>query len=368
MHIEGTNVASSDMPTVVNNYMYNYSDYGVEVVNMNGDIGSSPSPALGAGRNSFVSNNGLGLTADIVSSNPLTSFGNYGVSFVSGTISIAGNNVNSTASCGHQIDLANSSGGFIETCDDLSVGILGLIINGGDLNPNFAEAVPGASYSQLLNSLHILSNSDNAQDIDVFYQEAALNGDMIENESKWFAYHYHVLKGEENEAIAILASMTPIDAEEFNLITIEQIQHEVTEMLTPAQLATLELIALSDSDYAHLATAVLYEYGATSERLFYPTLKATHLNNGEIKAVEATTFTVHPNPTNGEVSFEYSIDENETATLVVFDLAGLKVVELDLNYQHSTQIVDLSGLPKGMYTMSIYSNKNSLAHAKLIKM
>lgn len=368
MHLSGTNFAPSELPIILNNYMYNYSDYGVEVVNMLGNIGSSPSPALGAGRNSFVSNNGLGLTADIASTNPLTSFGNYGVSFVSGTISIAGNNVNSTATCGHQIDLANSSNGYMEICDDLSAGIIQLVFNGNTLNLSYAQAIPNASYPQLVHSLHLLVKSANPQDIDVFYDEAVLNGSMTESELNWFTYHYHILKKEDNEAMTLLSSIIPADAEEMNLISIEQIQLGANTMLDPTQVATLESIATSNSDYAHLATAVLYQYGETDERLFYPTRQAIHLEGVELLAVEETSFSVYPNPTSGEVSFEYSIGENEIASFVVFDITGKQVRSIDLDYQHSTQTIDLSALPNGMYTLSIQSDKHTLAHAKLIKL
>ena len=369
MHFESlAGGVSAIMPVVLNNYMYNYSDYGVEAINMTGNIGSSPSPALGAGRNSFVSNNGLGLTADIASTNPMTSFGNYGVSFVSGTISIAGNNVNSTASCGHQIDLANSSGGYVEICDDLSNALAGMIINGNGLNNNFATAVPQAGFSELMHVLHLVKNSANIDDIDMFYLEVMSNSAMSDNEKKWFALNYNILIEDNVEALTVLNSIVAEDQEQANLITIERIQLNETVALTSSQVSDLEMIASSDSQYGHLAIALLVDGGVLLEKVYHPTLKANHHNSDiSMASVEATSFAVYPNPSTGVISFDYSINEDENANLAVYDMAGKRVALVALTFQHSTQSMDLSALRQGVYTLCIVTDDAILAKSKLVK-
>lgn len=367
IHLEGVQITST-MPMILNNYLYNYSDYGVDAINMTGDIGSSPSPASGAGRNSFISNNGLGLAADIASTNPMTSFGNFGVSFVSGNISIAGNSINSTASCGHQIDLANSSNGYVEICDDLSKSIAGFIINGNGLSNDFSTAIPKADYAELLHVLHVVKNSSNPFDIDLFYQEVMLSSTISENEKQWFAFNFNILVDDKIEAANILNSIVPKNQDETDLLTIQRTQLDAVGSLSADQISELEAIASTDSPYSHLAISLLVNDGVLLDRVFYATRIPAHVNaNTTIISVESTSFSVYPNPTNGEVSFIYSLDENMNADLEVFDIAGNRVALVPLEYQHSLQTMNLSSLSHGIYTLFIVSEEGILAQSKLVK-
>ena len=367
LHVEGTGGSSTTLPLIKNNYMYNYTTYGAQLINTNGNIGSSPSPALGAGRNTFVTNNGLGITGDIVSTNPVTSFGNFGVSFVSGTVSLAGNNVNSTASCGHQIDLANSSAGYMEICDDLKGGILGLIVHGGGLQSDFKQELPMTSYERLNQVLHYLDEGDFAADFELFYTAAIEDATFENNEQNWFAFNYNVLKGDKQAAIDVLDGMTPATTSEEDKIAVLRIQLSSNGTLDNQAIATLENIASSESDMAHVATAMLFNGSIAEEEAFYPTRVATQ-GNYSLNEVMETEFTVHPNPTSGMVSFDYSFEDGvKNPSMIVYDVTGKQVKTVTLNYQYATQEVDLSELVSGVYTLSVYADNALVATSKLIK-
>lgn len=368
MHFESYVSSGANLPIIRNNYMFNYMQYGIESINMLGNIGSSPSPALGAGRNSFITNNGLGVVGDIVSSNPLISYGNYGLSFISGTVSISGNNVNSTASCGNQIDLANSSNGYMEICDDLSHGILGMIGKNDVLNPNFESSIPTATFDQLLNVMYRVQSSDDMSQLEAFYAGIQANADLSDNEMRWIAYHFESLMDHTQEALNALLAIQPTDQDEADLIFIEKTVLTTVDALDSPSVAGLEAIASSDSRYMHVANNVLYDFGAAEQRTFFPTKEANHETGGSMVAVEATTFNVYPNPTRGEVSFEYSLEEDEAADLLVIDISGKIVAKYGLSFQHSTQVIDVTALPEGMYTLTIQSSTDIVAHSKLVKM
>lgn len=368
MHFENTVGGTSTLPVIQNNYMFNYKSYGIESVNMTGNIGSSPSPATGAGRNSFITNNGLGVVGDIVSTNPLISYGNYGLSFVSGTVSIAGNNVNSTASCGNQIDLANSSNGYMENCDDLSHGILKIVGKNGLLQSNFEDAISEASYDQLLNVMFRVQSSTDMTQLDQFYAAVQTNAELSSNELLWFAFHYASLKDQQTEAINALMAIQPTDQDEADLIVIERVLVSASLSLDETSISALESIAATDGRYAHVAQNILHQYGAAASQAYYPTREANHAFGSAIIAVAATTFNVYPNPTKSTVSFEYSLDEDEIADLLVVDVSGKIVSVTHLSYQHSTQVIDVSMLPEGIYTLSIQSTSGIIAHSKLVKL
>jgi len=368
MHFEDIGGTSATLPVIRNNYMFNYKSYGIESVNMTGNIGSSPSPALGAGRNSFITNNGLGVVGDIVSTNPLTSFGNYGLSFVSGTVSISGNNVNSTASCGNQIDLANSSNGYMEICDDLSHGVLDLVGKNGILQPNYENAVSEASYAQLLNVMLRVQSPNDMTQLDQFYTAIEANAALSQNELLWLRYYYASMKDQQTEAINALMAIQAVDQDESDAVTIEHALLLATDQLDAPSIGALETIAAGNGRYAHVAQNILHQFGAADSPAYYATREANHAFGSAIIAVAATTFNVYPNPTKSTVSFEYSLDEDEIADLVVVDVSGKIVSVTHLSYQHSTQVIDVSMLPEGIYTLSIQSSTGIIAHSKLVKL
>ncbi|MCR9173366.1 MAG: T9SS type A sorting domain-containing protein [bacterium] len=366
MYLEGTGGAASNLPVILNNYMYNYSSYGVQLVNTVGNIGSSPSPALGAGRNSFITNNGLGVIADIASTNPVTSFGNFGVSFVTGGVSISGNNVNSTASCGHQIDLANSSNGYMEICDDLSEGAQGIMINNG-LTNDFETEVQHASAYQLEYVLHNLHEAGSTE-FELFYETVSNSGVLTGNEALWFDFAYATLKDDVTAATAVLATILPSSDEETNRIVIASAMLTETDALAARDLDALDIISQSDSRYRNIAKSVLYNFGAAGARDYYATLTPKNIDDASVIEVDETVLTVFPNPTTGEISFEYTVEEGQTASLVVFDMTGKQVALFDLDFDHSTQKANLIFLPEGVYTMSIQVGNETVAHSKLIKL
>ncbi len=367
MYFEGLNVMPSNLPLLMNNYMYNYTTYGMEMVNMTGDVGSSSSPSAGAGRNSFITNNGLGVIADIATDNPpLTSFGNFGVNFVSGGVSINGNNVNSTASCGHQVDMSNSSIGGFDTCDHLSNQGDGIVAHDGLVN-GYQSKLQGMSKESLIYILHTL-NEKNASDVDVFYNEVSAQNLLTGNDAKWFEYNYSILAEEYATALAALVSIAPQDANEADLIEIKKIQIEANDVLSGAQIAILNEIVSSDAKHVHIAKSVLYQFGVANERTFFPTLTPKHLSNIEVQEVDQATFTVYPNPANDFVQFDYSIAEDLEAELVVYDMAGKRVAAYSLNYQHGVQNIDISSLTRGVYSLSIQTADEILAKAKMVKL
>ena len=366
MYIEGTGGSSSALPKIQNNYMYNYSLYGVQLVNMNGNIGSSSSPATGAGRNSFITNNGLALVADIASTNPVTSYGNYGVSFVSGTVSISGNNVNSTASCGHQIDLANSSNGYMEICDDMSKEAVKIMVN-NSLTNDFESAIEQAPVAQLeyvLNKLHQVESVD----FETFYN-AVKNANILQgNEMQWFDFAYASLTEDLPQATAILATIIPSNDEEADRITVTSASLEQSETLSTNEISLLETIANSDSRYQKVARAVLYQYGAAGSRDFFATQAPTNIDGSNVIEIEETSLEVFPNPTTGEIAFNYTVEEGQDAILVVTDMTGKQVAIFDLEYEHSSQKANVNFLPEGVYMMSIQSENETLAYSKLVKL
>ena len=116
--ISGSNITSR----IANNFIYNYTTFGV--ANINRDMKNQVGDGLtseAAGKNSFTSNNVTGMAIDVASNNPVTIYGNYGVSSISPGVTTLGNNLySSSASCGLQIGGVSNQINQDELCDVLS--------------------------------------------------------------------------------------------------------------------------------------------------------------------------------------------------------------------------------------------------------
>lgn len=68
----------------------------------------------------------------------------------------------------------------------------------------------------------------------------------------------------------------------------------------------------------------------------------------QLLEMRSDKLTVYPNPTSGQVTFEYSIKNGEKAELIITDVYGKKLLQLKLANLTKT-IVDLSRQPAGVY-------------------
>ncbi|MBW6483850.1 MAG: T9SS type A sorting domain-containing protein, partial [Vicingaceae bacterium] len=86
--------------------------------------------------------------------------------------------------------------------------------------------------------------------------------------------------------------------------------------------------------------------------------KTTLTVNDEIK--------VYPNPTAGQVTFEYSLKENN-AQIVITDIMGKVVSSVKINGDNRTKI-DLSNFPKGVYLYKVIGQTKVILSDKIILM
>ena len=97
--------------------------------------------------------------------------------------------------------------------------------------------------------------------------------------------------------------------------------------------------------------------------LFDATTTVQELNDESLASV-------FPNPTNGEVTFNFSYPPNESLTIAIFDMLGNKVH--DMNSVKATRgnnlVVDLGKQTPGMYFYLISNGSNSILKGKIIKL
>jgi len=73
----------------------------------------------------------------------------------------------------------------------------------------------------------------------------------------------------------------------------------------------------------------------------------------EVEQDDENGFALFPNPSNGNFTFAYQLNELETGEIQVFDLIGKQVFARTLNSESKTTEVDLSRLNSGVYLIRL---------------
>lgn len=95
------------------------------------------------------------------------------------------------------------------------------------------------------------------------------------------------------------------------------------------------------------------------------------VNHGGIVDIADNTLFLYPNPTEGEVTFVFSIEEGSRANLGVYDLGGRKCMDVvtgNFPIGKYSYTVDLGNVAAGTYTVVLsLDNKQKLSAKRLIK-
>jgi hypothetical protein len=66
------------------------------------------------------------------------------------------------------------------------------------------------------------------------------------------------------------------------------------------------------------------------------------------------------------MQLDYTLDQNQTAKLMIFNLSGKVVSQYDLKQGHNILQINESSLENGVYLYRIYSNNSVIASNKLV--
>jgi hypothetical protein len=113
---------------------------------------------------------------------------------------------------------------------------------------------------------------------------------------------------------------------------------------------------------------------ASQDYTIYPTdgkVQLKMIQGGGVVNVKGNTLFLYPNPTDGIVTFAFSIIEGTKANLGVYDIAGKKCIDVVTNNFPAGKYgytVDLGNLAAGNYIVVLNAdNKQKLAASTLVK-
>jgi len=90
------------------------------------------------------------------------------------------------------------------------------------------------------------------------------------------------------------------------------------------------------------------------------------VNNNITETVVDSKFKLYPNPSNGQMILEYSIEETESAVFSIYDITGKIITEYPVNSKNKLLLVNESQLEAGVYFYQVKVNNKIIKKDKLV--
>lgn len=356
--------STTNLPFIRNNFLYSYQRCGVLNSDFNGNIGSGLG-GLTAGKNTFESNNVAGGAIDIATSTPLTSYGNYGITNISGGVSLVGTNTfYSTSSCGSQLGNATTEFSNDDLCvieadgGNKSIVVHGILIN--DFETTLASYAIEDQAIVIKNAATALASETTTSDM-IRLQNYITASELASNDQLWALSKLYFKQP--SVSLTYLGSIEGMD----ELVSIETINlHTLTDAMTTEQFDQLNTIQQSNSENREVAREAMNVYkGGFPYRLKDNHIANTNGENSSSVSVAQNDLILYPNPASDKVSIQFTIPANKGSQFSVTDLSGKIVRQFEITEDFSTLDLDISELRNGLYIISILQSDNTVLTQKL---
>ena len=364
---------SGQMPDIKNNYLYNYTVYGILLDGVNGSIGAAPTSNI-AGRNSFFSNNTFNNAWDIYSTIPgITVGGNFNIANVGPGTNVSGsysNQFNSTASCANQEDVTNGQYLFDEPCsgEEMMGGMFTTEGDGITFNNDYMVRLKTLSLEEhTFIPLLILAASEEKLNEDF---KALVLSKIHKSEKIMANFYIGLLEKDKINALGALNILEPTVSRERRVILTGL--YELCFYQTLPENLTSQIIELMNNDsknYNTLASLLQSSNQGINQDFKISSTKRRILHTVENLSLypSKSNFSVYPNPSSSELNILYNFPEEESESMLVLsDLQGRVVMTYDLEFDFDEKSINIADLKSGVYFVSIKSG-NSVVSKKFIK-
>lgn len=361
-----------NVPTYINNYMYNYIDNGLYINGYSSGTIGTAGGATNAGRNTFMSNNGAaGSTFDINSVAPgISEGGNFGIMLTNNiTSTTSTDRYYSTSDCGHQIQgsYRNNQLDKFNICDKYNLeewvlknakGLYKLKEPEVYLTDNAIDELLKNDKTQVYGMLSA-SMRKGKEDAEKA-ADAILNSEMDKNTAARLIVNNCIAIHQPELAAHLLLSTQLKDVNaDLREVLATRINYFTTKTFTAAQAQAMKTIDNKNVDF----------YSAMARDL-------VQLNNGEhdykFKKVPAPEFkeatnpllrlnnslNVYPVPATQSVTAEYSVADATVKGIKVISVLGAEVANFSYTVQAGSVDIDISNLASGVYTIVLVTDND----------
>lgn len=369
-------------PVFRHNYLFNYTDVGLAVNNMQSIVATFPTPTNRiSSNNTFISNNNaFDITANnaiVVSNN--NHFG-VGIANVNGDVTVTGEASPAATACGNQ-DLGAIEADVVLHCDnDNDEQILqvaqrlnqtgGLVLS-TTYDTEFRALYQEDRENALLLAKGLMNNLVDIQEVDSWYQ-LMQTYTWTSNGKQWLAYYYTRRKGNYTAARQHLAQILANNQEEADKVVLERIYLNFFEQadafaLSNQEYNELNAIIAGNGSIKEAARNVLhlaqgkqpYQYASIKVALSQRRIKPIETPNGNIP------FNLFPNPTKDQLNLQIQSKDLHFVKLSIYNVHGQLVKEQKIQaYQLALDVADF---PQGVYAITLEDNTGRQFTEKFIK-
>ncbi len=373
------------LPDVKNNYLYDYTHYGIYNDRFTGSIGVCTNYST-SGRNTFVSNHlpSIGTAYDIYSTVTISAGCNWGASVVFNVNLSTTPAYNSTADCGHQI---------VQIPTTPNPDLMANRIR-EQLTRMYPLLVDGEHYTLASGALSFFSELDEALRLDyaqgimsILFDNAAgseaerfhrmlLESSLLGgSDAQWFDYYFQLANTQYDKAAAILKALRAVNADELDLRTIETIRlTQLQNGRSPSMLDAVDIRRLSSIDqqrgrYADVARDLLQVALGGHDYIFRKPVPFTADDDRTAPALnlQEEFVSLSPNPAEDVVSLAYYLADAVGAQLRIIDYTGRVLFTQALEHNASRLSLAVDHLPAGAYTLSVSNAQGTTLTHRFVK-
>jgi hypothetical protein len=368
------------MPSVTNNFFYNYST-GVYNQGFTGGIGTS-TPFAEAGRNTFNSNSFPQGGFDIFSAISILAVGNSGIVNVNSNVTVQANNLyNSGASCANYILSVKNELTPAENCDNgFTVNtFLRVSANGSSLSDNAIELMLDLDRSaRFSTAIAILATLDR----NAISTEKAKMIRFLDDNPEWLSasersrldFRRALIENDLDAARQALTSpgaSAPEMAAWTAMARIVIRLHENGEGPSSLSQIDLQLLRAIDEDGSFAAAQardLVHAAIGGHDYRFRPLQVFKH----DLSAEPGVTLTediiqLFPNPADNVLNVRLVATDGSAAQVEIFDVTGRKFIDHQVDFNAGTISLDLSGIPSGMYIVKLSTANGAKLSQKFIR-
>ncbi|MCK4664225.1 MAG: T9SS type A sorting domain-containing protein [Bacteroidales bacterium] len=379
------NALLCEFPVIRNNFMYNYSSYGIYNNGFQGTIGKNTSNPDDWGLNSFISNDlSQGTVYDVYTQEGSIDL-NYNsfIAVVSPNVKLkhCSDKYQSTTSCGgesHTKSIKLSSAfirEFIENNYPLKYenGIYDFDEDGLDYINNIDE---DEKLEQTLFILKVLNNCGNNIEADNFYQKIINSEIFTDNNEKWLSYYRMIEQEKYENAYSVINSIYPSQLYETDWKNIELIginlllNNQDIKELSLEELTQLDEIDNNDGLFSFVARDMLQASIGNHDYKFaesYLTEETENESEGRRINLSNDIFEIYPNPANDHLKFVFYLEDITNVAVKIYNIYGKLILEENLLYNGGETKIGLEKLTPGIYMIVISDSKNAIHTSKFIK-
>jgi hypothetical protein len=371
--VKNSNIAirltgSGAIPYIRNNFLYNYSSFGIRNAGHTGNIGTIADP----GMNTCWSNDNTAV--DIFSTIPIQiadNFGVFNISFATVQMTSA-NPYHSTASCATQIFNMPSQGNLNTnlSCDNAADLIVPIVNQPGGffLSQNYEAELTRSidPFNQINMILLSVENVDESM-----LNAMMAQSDLTENEVALLKFNFSFKTSDYVNATIALGSFNAGSTQEEQLKEIYRLNLELalnSYELQAADINFLMLVAAGEIEMANLAIATMRDGTIHPSHRYEFEDNADEASDLEIRRIgdDELSVNMYPNPTTGLVYIDLIANSAASSTVELRDVTGKLITDYTLNQVSGRFELNVQALSNGVYFVTL-SNSEATTTSKLVK-